>query len=258
MADTTTQEREAITAPAGATNGGPAANGQVNGNGANPDITNSGADSAGASGNGADANARAADVPVNTSSPGNGNNAPASMYSRPGSNSGQGQLIHPADFPTHPLAVADRIAREIDNLFEGFGLGLGRPSRSWRQPFGFGSLTSRALSDAAHWAPQTEVFERDGQLVVRADLPGLRKEDVHIDVEIDSLVIRGERKSEHEENRSGIYHTERSYGSFYRELPLPEGVNPDEVRATFQNGVLEVTLPAPQPQERRSRRVAIE
>ena len=199
-----------------------------------------------------------ADVPVTT-------NAANQAGHGAGGNGAQGQLVRHADLAANPLtanslAVADRIAREIDSLFEGFGLGLGRPNfaRSWARPFGFGLTAPRAWSEAANWAPQTEVFERNGQLVVRADLPGLKKEDVHIDVEDDVLVIRGERKSEHEENRAGVYHSERSYGSFYRELALPEGVNPDQVKANFQNGVLEVTLPAPQKQEKRSRRIEIE
>lgn len=125
----------------------------------------------------------------------------------------------------------------MERLFDDFGFGpnLAFPSfgRFARSPF--------------DWAPQTEIFERDNQLVVRADLPGLNKEDIDLDITDDRITIRGERKSEHEENEKGIYRSERSYGSFYRSLPLPDGVDPDKAKANFTNGVLEVTMPLTQP-----------
>ena len=84
-----------------------------------------------------------------------------------------------------------------------------------------------------------EVFERDGQLVVRADLPGLSKNDVSIDLADDVLTISGERHEEHEATRHGVRVSERHYGRFSRRVPLPEGVDAGKARATFQNGVLE-------------------
>ena len=95
------------------------------------------------------------------------------------------------------------------------------------------------------WSPQVEVFEREGQLVLRADLPGLTKEDVKVEVTNEAINISGERKSEHEEKREGYYRSERSYGSFYRSIPLLEGVNAEDANATFRNGVLEITMQAP-------------
>lgn len=95
------------------------------------------------------------------------------------------------------------------------------------------------------WAPQIEVTENNGQLTVRADLPGLKKEDVDVELTDDSLVISGERKQESKEEREGYYHSERSYGSFYRSIPLPEGADRDKATASFQNGVLEVTIAVP-------------
>jgi HSP20 family protein len=100
------------------------------------------------------------------------------------------------------------------------------------------------------WSPEVEVFEREGQLVVRADLPGLTKDDVNVEVSDDAINISGERKSEHEERGEGYYRSERSYGNFYRSIPLPEGVNAENLDATFRNGVLEITMPAPQRQSR--------
>ena len=98
------------------------------------------------------------------------------------------------------------------------------------------------------WSPQIEVFERDGKLVVRADLPGMSKDDVHIEARDHTLILEGERRDERKENRDGILVTERSYGKFYRIVPLPEGVNPEEAKASFKDGVLEVTMDAPKRQ----------
>jgi len=131
--------------------------------------------------------------------------------------------------------VLDDFRTEMERLFDSFGFGGGLlPS--------FGDFGRQAFE----WTPQTEVFERDNNLVVRADLPGLKKEDVNIDLEENRIAIRGERKSEHEENQGGIYRSERSYGSFYRSIPLPPGVDGDKANATFNDGVLEITMPLPE------------
>jgi HSP20 family protein len=82
----------------------------------------------------------------------------------------------------------------------------------------------------------------------------MTKDDVKVEVTDDAVTISGERKSEHEEKREGYYRSERSYGSFYRQIPLPEGVDADDANATFRNGVLEITMQAPQRQEQRGGR----
>ena len=112
---------------------------------------------------------------------------------------------------------------------------------------------------ATTWMPQVEIFERDGKLHVHADLPGLRKEDVKLTIEQDQLVIQGERRSSHEEGgqQSGYYHSERSYGSFYRTIPLPEGVDTGTVDASFKDGVLDVSFDAPRKQQAQSRQIDI-
>jgi HSP20 family molecular chaperone IbpA len=94
------------------------------------------------------------------------------------------------------------------------------------------------------WTPQMELMQKNGQFMVRADLPGLTKDDVKIELTENMLMIRGERKEEKEEKREGFYHSERSYGSFYRRIPLPEGAKIENATATFHNGVLEITMPA--------------
>jgi HSP20 family protein len=129
-------------------------------------------------------------------------------------------------FRSGPFEMMRRFSEEMDRMFEDFGL-----SRRW----GFGESTA--------WSPAVEIFERDNNLVVRADLPGLGKDDVKVEMTDDGLIIQGERKMEREEEREGWYRSERSYGEFYRMIPLPEGVNADQVKASFENGVLEVTAP---------------
>jgi HSP20 family molecular chaperone IbpA len=107
------------------------------------------------------------------------------------------------------------------------------------------------------WSPQVEVFERGNNLVVRADLPGMSREDVDVEVDDDALIVRGERRHEFENDEGGVYRSERSYGSFYRAIPLPEGTDPSACQATFRDGVLEITLPKPQGQQNRARRIDV-
>lgn len=145
----------------------------------------------------------------------------------------------------------------MDELFEDFSVGRPGLRPSLRRAFGTDSWGDEAALAGATWTPHVETFRRGDQIVVRADLPGLRKEDVKVDVDNDTLAISGERKDEHEEERDGYYWSERSYGQFYRVIPLPEGVNAEQCDATFKDGVLEVTMAAPRQAEQRSKRVQI-
>jgi len=146
-----------------------------------------------------------------------------------------------------PFALMKRFNDEMEHLFGDFGAGRGL----------LAPLTGRGNLLPGIWAPQVEIFERDDELVVRADLPGLTKDDVKVEVADDGITIEGERKQETEDQREGYYRSERSYGKFYRTLPLPDGVDSEEATATFRNGVLEVTMPAPKRAERKSRRLEI-
>lgn len=144
-----------------------------------------------------------------------------------------------------PFGTLQRFSEEMDRIFGDFGLG-----RRWS-----GSpLSSRG---AELWAPQIDVFQRNNELVVKADLPGLKKDEVKVDITDDAITIQGERRAEHEEEREGFYRSERSYGSFYRVVPLPEGAMTDQAKATFNNGVLEITMPAPPEHVTRGRRLEI-
>ena len=109
----------------------------------------------------------------------------------------------------------------------------------------FGNLTRRATAQqrqTTEWAPAVDVVNRDGDLVVRAEIPGVKPEEVDVTVHDRVLTISGERKIEHEEERGGYLVRERRYGSFRRSMQLPEGVDEGSIKARFENCVLEVTL----------------
>ena len=173
------------------------------------------------------------------------------MQTRPGvsdtRSSSQTGMTRRGQFGTasaSPFAFMRRFSEEMDRLFDDFGFG-GQPSFS--QDFLPSTFNEFRQS---LWSPQIETFEREGQLVIRADLPGLTKDDVNVEINDDAIIISGERRNENEEQREGYYRSERSYGSFFRTIPLPQGVNADDANATFNNGVLEITMKAPQLQSR--------
>jgi HSP20 family protein len=105
------------------------------------------------------------------------------------------------------------------------------------------------------WIPAMDLVETPDQFVLRADLPGMSEKDVKIELENNVLTVSGERKSEHESKGEGFYRVERASGAFSRSLTLPEGVDPDQIDARFDKGVLEVRIP--KPEQRKPHRVAI-
>lgn len=146
--------------------------------------------------------------------------------------------------------------------FAGFWGGRDPLAAFW-EPFGLTARsvwpfqTGREGAGRGLWSPQIETFQRGNEFVVLADLPGLKKDDVKIDITDTSITIEGERREEHEEDREGYYRSERSYGSFYRVVPLPEGTITDSAKAHFNNGVLEIVVQAPPREVSRGRRLEI-
>ena len=146
-----------------------------------------------------------------------------------------------------PFDVFRRLDEDMDRLFQHFWGG------------GRSVMRGRGADVQSMWMPQVEVCEQGGKLHVFADLPGMNREDVKLSLEGDQLIVQGERRSGHEEGQqgSGFYHTERSYGSFYRSIPLPEGVDPQTVEASFKDGVLDVCFDAPRTPQQQARKIEI-
>ena len=107
----------------------------------------------------------------------------------------------------------------------------------------------------SRWIPPMDLVEDDEHFVVHADLPGVEEKDVSVELEDNVLTISGERKSDAEQRKEGYYRIERAYGAFSRSLTLPEGIDPEGIKASFANGVLEVRIP--KPEERKPKKVAI-
>jgi HSP20 family protein len=121
------------------------------------------------------------------------------------------------------------------------------------QPF----LSADEAGATIAWTPTVEITEQDGKYRILAELPGLSPDDVRVEVEDDALVLQGERQVEREGTEGGMRRSERQFGFFYRRIPLPEGANPEQAKAKFRDGILEITIPAPDRQAKR-RQIQIE
>ena len=167
-------------------------------------------------------------------------------------------MFEPGYFGGGPFSMMRRFNEEMDRLFDSFGMGRPYvPSLFGR--WGAGTdVGGRGGQEGltALWSPSVDVCESEGKFCVTADLPGLRKEDVNVQVDNDQIVIQGQRNDERTTNEEGYYQRERSYGSFYRTIPLPEGARADQATATFDNGVLRIEMPSTQ-QAPRGRKLEI-
>jgi HSP20 family protein len=195
--------------------------------------------------------------------------------------SGSSSAMQGATGAGSPFAFMRRFAEDMDRLFEDFGfapigadpllllepsldygpgtrsLGVGDLGSSGRsEPRQLATRQRGGLGSVGAWLPQVEVSAKDDSLVVRADLPGVKREDVQVELDQDRLILRGSRRQEETEGGDGFYHSERSYGSFSRVIPLPRGVSADTCNARYEDGVLEITIPLPK-QANTSRQIEI-
>lgn len=141
-------------------------------------------------------------------------------------------LFEPFDVFANPFSMIRRVQDEINRVFS---LAGAAPSRGE-------DITS------VIWTPPIEIAVRDNTLEVSAELPGLSEKDVRVEIDNDTLVIQGERKVEEQREEGGVRRSERRYGRFYRAIALPDGVDPQQARAEFRDGILRVTVPIPQAQ----------
>ena len=124
----------------------------------------------------------------------------------------------------------------------------------------FQDTLNRLLSDQPNsrpWAPPVDIFETENELVLKADVPDVKLEDIDIQLENGTLTLKGERRFEKGEDNKGFHRIERSYGSFVRYFTLPETVDAEHVRAQYDNGVLTVTLPKKEIAKPRSIKVQV-
>jgi HSP20 family protein len=143
----------------------------------------------------------------------------------------------------NPFSLMRRLSEELD--------------RAFATSFGLPAWSRAEERETANWMPLVEVTERDNNLIVSAELPGTNRDDVKVELSNEGLVIQGERRREHEEKRHGYYRSERSYGHFYRLIPLPEDIDADKVKAQFKDGVLQVELPLLESARRKRREIPI-
>jgi len=127
-------------------------------------------------------------------------------------------------FGANPFGMLKRFTEDIDRMLTGFV-----PS-----------------AELELWAPPIEVKHKEGNFIVTAELPGIAKEDIKVEVIEESLVLEGEKKKVKEEKGEGFYRSERCYGKFYRSIPLPKGAKADQIKAELTNGILKVVIPVPE------------
>jgi HSP20 family protein len=148
--------------------------------------------------------------------------------------------------PSRPFGDVSRWEQDMERFFENF---LGAKVRP---------MDERWWSARSSGIPAVDLYEENGDIVAKADLPGLTREDVQINITDHLLTIKGEKKQQEEEREKDYYRSERLYGAFARTLPLPTEINPQKVRATFKNGVLEVRLPKSDEAKKKEIKVRVE
>src|SRR5581483_4719393 len=147
-----------------------------------------------------------------------------------------------------PLSLFDDFEAEMDRFWR-------RPlslwPSSWLRPF------RGVARESLTWAPRMDMYEKDDAIVVKAELPGLKKDDVQVEIQGEDLIIRGESKAESEIKDEDYYRSERNFGSFYRRMPLPAGVTAEQIHASLTDGVLEVRVPKPAEAKAEAKKIPV-
>jgi len=149
--------------------------------------------------------------------------------------------------PWKPFSELSSMEREAERMFGDF----------FRRPL-WGMTWPSRLREIGIREPAIEVYEEKDDVVVKAEVPGMKKEDLEINLSDNRLTIKGEKKEEEEVKKKGYYYTERSYGSFLRTIDLPREVQTEKAKANFKDGVLEVRLPKTEEAKRKEVKVKVE
>ncbi|HUF03617.1 MAG TPA: Hsp20/alpha crystallin family protein [Aridibacter sp.] len=125
---------------------------------------------------------------------------------------------------------------------------MGPPFYNFEMP-GFFEIPpfEETRTELAEWKPKFEMYRKDDHLVIKAELPGMKKEDIEVEVDEHFFTLRGKRERKFEEKKDDLFRSEFTYGNFYRRMPLPDGVDTNDAKAVFKDGVLELTFAAPEP-----------
>lgn len=129
-----------------------------------------------------------------------------------------------------PVREMDSLQSDMNRVFDRF----------------FDAKSTGANGAARRWIPSMDLVESEEELILRADLPGMTRDDVDIEIKDGVLTISGERRAEHQDRAEGFHRVERAFGSFSRSLSLPDGIDAGKVEADFKDGVLEVRVPKPE------------
>ncbi|NPA53881.1 MAG: Hsp20/alpha crystallin family protein [Aquificae bacterium] len=133
----------------------------------------------------------------------------------------------PAAFIWNPFRELARIEQELNKVFSEI----------------VPTTTAAEVAQAQVWAPRVDVYEKDNKIIIEAEIPGAKKEDIEVIIKDNAVVIKGEVKKEEEKKEGNFYKSERFYGVFERVIPLPAEVKPEEAKATFENGILKLEIP---------------
>ena len=134
---------------------------------------------------------------------------------------------HGAMTTWRPIRELDEIERHFEDLFSQSFLPI------WR----------RMPVKDGEWIPAIDIFEKNDKFVVKAELPGMKQEDIDISISGNNLIVKGKKSTETEVKEQDYYRSERSYGSFFRSIPLPSTVDQKKIEATYEDGVLEISVP---------------
>jgi HSP20 family protein len=152
----------------------------------------------------------------------------------------RGEFLPSRDFfSMSPFSIMRRLSDEMERAFS--------------STFDFG----RRFSDWSEWSPPVEVRERNGNVEISAELPGLSKDDLKVECTEGGITIEGEKKRETQTEEGGVHRSERSYGHFYRVIPLPEGAEAEKAKAEFKDGVLHVRVPLSEQARQKRRQIPI-
>lgn len=137
--------------------------------------------------------------------------------------------------------MQDEMSKMIENVFEDFGIAENKKNKTGN-----------------YWMPAIELLEKNNEYEVKAELPGMSKEDVEVEISNNNIIIRGETKQEKEEKTENIYRSEFRYGKFLRTIPLPSEIKSDEAKASFKEGILKINAPKAQEETKKLNKLTIE